>query len=97
MTTGLRHLGADIWAQDIWAQTLGRETFGRRHLGAKTLGRKDIWAQRHLGTKCILAHFQQSFSTSSKKKFLQKFYMFNGVSVLIFSNFLVTTSNKRTN
>ena len=66
-----------------------------------TFGREDIWAQRHLGArhlgaKCVLAHFQQSFSTS-KKNFLQKFYIFNGVSVLIFCNFLITTSNKRTN
>ena len=57
---------------------------------------RDIWAQRHLGAKCVLAHFQQSFSTS-KKTFLQKFYIFNGVSALIFCNFLITTSNKRTN
>ena len=56
-TNGLRHLGADIWARDIWAQTFGREDiWAQRHLGA-----------RHLGAKCVLAHFQQSFSTSSKK------------------------------
>ena len=40
---------------DIWA----RDIWARAHLGA-----------RHLGAKYVLAHFQQSFSTSSKKKFL---------------------------
>ena len=53
---------------DIWAQTFGCETFGR----------EDIWAQRHvgarhLGAKCVLAHFQQSFSTSSKNNFYKNF------------------------
>ena len=78
----------DIWARDIWAQTFGREDIWvQRHLGA-----------RHLGAKCVLAHFQQSFSTSSKKIFCKNFIFSTVlVSVLIFSNFLITTSNKRTN
>ena len=61
--------------------------YGLRHLGARHLG-ADIWARghlgaRHLGAKCVLAHFQHSFSTTFQKKFF-------GVSVLIFSNFLIT-------
>ena len=72
-------------------------TFGRN-----TIGRKDIWVQRHLGAKTFGREMRSSALPTIifyffQKKFLQKFHIFNGVSVLIFSNFLITKSNKRTN
>ena len=70
---GARHLGARHLGADIWA---------RGHLGAKTFGPKTFGREmRSSALPTIIFYFFQ------KKKILPKFYIFNGVSVLIFSNF----------
>ena len=62
---GIRHLGADIWAQDIWAQTVGREgNWAQCHMGARTFGRSAIWTQGQLGGKMRANAFLINFFVS---------------------------------
>ena len=73
--------------RDIWAQTFGCEDIWGRDIWAQTFGCEDIWARNALQRT-----FYNHLST-----FFFYFYICNRAGVLIFSNFLPTTSNMRTN
>ena len=95
ITIDARDLGFDSWACQIEHGLANAATF----CVAQVLCHGNC-GLRHLGAKCVAAHFSQLFFYYFQKilltPFLQKIYICNRVSVLIFSNFLITASNKQT-